>query len=50
MNTFLKNSNTIIVNEEVKKTLKEFVEQISQKLEKIDFENININTDDKGQG
>ncbi|CAE77539.1 Hypothetical protein MSC_0929 [Mycoplasma mycoides subsp. mycoides SC str. PG1] len=42
MNTFLKNSNTIIVNEEVKKTLKEFVEQISQKLEKIDFENINI--------
>ncbi|WP_434335782.1 aromatic motif membrane protein [Mycoplasma capricolum subsp. capricolum] len=44
---FKKNSNTIMVNEEVKKTLKEFVEQISQKLEKIDFANININTDDK---
>ncbi|WP_207974764.1 aromatic motif membrane protein [Mycoplasma capricolum] len=44
---FKKNSNTIMVNEEVKKTLKEFVEQISQKLEKIDFENINKNTDDK---
>lgn len=44
---FKKNSNTIMVNEEVKKTLKEFIEQISQKLEKIDFANININTDDK---
>ncbi|WP_369024865.1 aromatic motif membrane protein [Mycoplasma capricolum] len=44
---FKKNSNTIMVNEELKKTLKEFVEQISQKLEKIDFANININTDDK---
>ncbi|WP_434333495.1 aromatic motif membrane protein [Mycoplasma capricolum subsp. capricolum] len=44
---FKKNSDTIMVNEEVKTTLKEFVEQISQKLEKIDFANININTDDK---
>ncbi|WP_434329474.1 aromatic motif membrane protein [Mycoplasma capricolum subsp. capricolum] len=44
---FKKKSNTIMVNEEVKKTLREFVEQIIQKLEKIDFANININTDDK---
>ncbi|WP_434334595.1 aromatic motif membrane protein [Mycoplasma capricolum subsp. capricolum] len=44
---FKKNSNTIMVNDEVKKNLKKFVEQISQKLEKIDFANININTDDK---
>ncbi|KEZ17060.1 aromatic motif membrane protein [Mycoplasma capricolum] len=44
---FKKNSNTIMVNDEVKKNLKQFVEQISQKLEKIDFANININTDDK---